>query len=124
MNEPPSEVSGQAPMSSTEFCVDVAAASMEHGAPAITVTVRTGRLELNIWIPQDELPLLDQVEAASWNARGSLRIGRCANSPVFWSSEAGEISILVGEDDETWDIGLTVPQLVFQEILRGIKSRA
>jgi hypothetical protein len=109
-------------MDPSEFIVDVGVSSLEDGKPALTVKIQTKALELNVWIPETEVHLLKEVAAAGWNDRRSVQIGRCANSPVFWSSKEGETSVLVGHDDETWDVGLTLPRGAFEQILDSVQA--
>src|SRR5688572_9199263 len=73
------------------------------------VKISSERFELNVRIPQDEVPQLQSVTSADWNKRESIRLGQVANAAAFWcSDEDGTVSILVGHDDETWDVAVTL----------------
>lgn len=96
--------------------------ALENGDRALVLRIHTNMLELNVWIAEHEIALLQRVQCASWDARGSLRIGRSANSPVFWSTTDTELSILVGHDDETWDFGLRLPLSALQQILAEVAA--
>ena len=97
-------------------------ALFENDEPAVVLTIQGPMFELNVWMRPDELPLLDGVSEADWDSRGSLRIGRCGAAPVFWSSDAEHLSILIGHDNETWDFGVTLPRNTLKDILQEIRA--
>jgi hypothetical protein len=72
--------------------------------------------ELNIRAPLSDLARLRDIRDAHWDARGSLAIGTCAGASVYWASSDGQATILVGDDDETWDVAVTVPLATVDEI--------
>jgi hypothetical protein len=37
---------------------------------------------------------------------------------VFWSAVDGHAALMIGHDDETWDISIAVPFAVVDEIVR------
>ena len=41
----------------------------------------------------------------------SFKSGKSANSSVFWNRDESSGNILIGDDDVTWDIGLTVENI-------------
>jgi len=49
---------------------------------------------------------------------GSLQFGKCLESKVWWSLEKDDVNILIGPDDETWDVGINIPV----ELYKTIKS--
>jgi hypothetical protein len=63
---------------------------------------------------------LAAVSKADWSARGSLQVGRALGHPVFWcvGERPDEVDVLVGQDDETWELALTVPLAVVLEAVR------
>lgn len=67
-----------------------------------------------------EVSSLADVADANWGARQSLRVGEALGHPVFWSpgERAGEVTVLVGPDDETWELSLTVPLTVVLDAAR------
>jgi hypothetical protein len=95
---------------------------LEDGSPGVGIKIQMPKMELNVTLTKAEIPLLRQVESASWATRSSLKLGRCANSPVFWSTDVHEVSILVGEDDETWDIAVIVPVSTMREIVHAVEA--
>jgi hypothetical protein len=69
--------------------------------------------ELNVWATFEELAELRSIRAASWDQRRSIRAGKSAGRSVFWavSDVADPVSatVMIGQDDETWDIAFLVP---------------
>ena len=77
--------------------------------------------ELNVYLSEQELSALDHIRFADWNMRQSIRAGVSANASVFWAydKDNGMVSILVGHDDETWDIAVMLP---LAELMPAITS--
>jgi hypothetical protein len=74
--------------------------------------------ELHIKAPLADLSQLSEIRTATWDNRRSLQVGTCAGSPVFWSvTEDDQATLLIGQDDETWDIAVMVPLSVVDEIV-------
>jgi hypothetical protein len=73
--------------------------------------------------PQD-LVRLEAVAAADWVERGSLAVGTTALGQVHWCAgeAAGTVHLLVGEDDETWDLALTLPAALVAEIVLAARG--
>jgi hypothetical protein len=95
--------------------IDVTVDETEGAEVAVKLQAETW--ELNFWAPADELVGLRRIDDADWSERRSLAIGTCAGAPVFWAKGEGTVAILIGEDDETWDVGVTVPPAVIWEIV-------
>lgn len=94
---------------------------VDASGPCILLKIGCMLFEANIWIPSQDLARLSEVHEASWPG-GSIRIGSSAGSPAFWSSGKDEpITVLIGVDDEAWDVGLTLPQEVFEMVLSKTK---
>jgi hypothetical protein len=86
------------------------------GAPVL-VKLQTETWEVNVWAPLADLARLRNVKDADWDARRSLAIGTCAGASVYWAMEGeDQVSILIGHDDETWDVGVTIPLATAYEI--------
>lgn len=67
-----------------------------------------------------EVASLASVGAADWAARRSLQVGRVLGQPVFWCAgeRPDEVLVVVGPDDETWELALTVPLTVVLDAVR------
>ncbi|WP_433473281.1 hypothetical protein ACQPZP_31170 [Spirillospora sp. CA-142024] len=86
--------------------------------PVPLLTLRTERWEVHFWAPLADFSRLSGIRGAHWDERGSLQVGVCAGSPVFWSTAGDEqVAVLVGQDDETWDIALMIPLVAVDEIV-------
>jgi hypothetical protein len=75
--------------------------------------------ELNIWLKKDELNLLKNIKNADWLNRDSIKAGVSSNASVFWGYDDKDkiVSILVGDDPETWDFGVFVPLKTIEKLL-------
>ena len=76
--------------------------------------------ELNIWATTDELRKLAGIEKTDWAQRRTLKAGTCANAPVWWNERDGTVYILVGNDDEAWDICVTIPLATVHQLLSEV----
>jgi len=82
-----------------------------------TIKIATDWYEVNIRMSATDALRLEDVVSQPW-LHGSLRLGESAGAPVHWSArEDGRISILVGHDDETWDVAVSVDAAVLRAIL-------
>lgn len=79
--------------------------------------------ELNLLLRKEELGRLEGVESANWDQRASVRLGTCLEKPVFWcASEDGGVTILVGDDDEIWEVALTISGATVEAIRRELEA--
>ena len=91
-------------------------AEREADPDAILLKIAAETFEVNLRLREDDLPLLERVASTGWIA-GALRIGRSAEAPVHWSVDDGRSTLLIGHDDETWGIGLTLPASLLSTII-------
>ncbi len=98
-----------------------AEATSSNGAPSVHLKIGTPQVELNVWMSYADVARLEAVSTATW-LLASLRIGEVAGAPAWWSVDdaAGTLSILVGPDDETWDVGVTLPLGTLDVILTEV----
>jgi hypothetical protein len=86
------------------------------GAPVL-VKLQAKTWEVNVWAPLADLARLHDIRDADWAARRCLAIGTSARASVYWAMLGEqEVSILIGHDPETWDIGVTIPLATAYEI--------
>jgi hypothetical protein len=52
----------------------------------------------------------------SGKSRGSLRIGQCVGSPVFWCADDAATTLLIGPDDESWGVSMNLPLAALDQI--------
>lgn len=81
----------------------------------LAIKVSTSQLELNIYVPRSELGEIERVR--STDGRG-VRIGTLLDAPAWWciGREDDVLFILGGHDDETWDVGATLPLATLEAI--------
>lgn len=87
-----------------------------------TVKVSSPGAELNVSFRPQELEALLALDDAAWLSRGSIRSGECLGHPVWWSCVEQSVSVLVGTDDELWQVGLS--DLPLKAVLQVIAEAA
>ena len=98
--------------------VDVAVDREADGR--LLVKLQTAAWEIN----EVELAKLGDIRTADWNQRRSIAVGESAEASVFWASSGDEAMIMIGHDDETWDVALTVPTEVVERIAKETEKEA
>jgi hypothetical protein len=93
----------------------------EQERPSFILKIQRDDWEINIWMTANELAVVPNVRLARWDERESIQLGRSAGSPTFWSCEDGNLSILVGQDAECWDFGLTLPEEILDDVIAEIE---
>ena len=78
--------------------------------------------EVNVRAPASELLALRDVRTFDWDTRRAVKIGVCAGASAFWCSDGRTATILVGHDDEAWDIAVSVSVEVIDNLVRQIES--
>jgi hypothetical protein len=86
------------------------------------VTLQTPEWELNIQATKDELRQLTAIRDADWVSRRSICVGVVAGSAAYWSSDGRTATVVVGHDDETRDLALTMPVEVVDEVVMGARE--
>jgi hypothetical protein len=84
--------------------------------------------ELNVRSTFGDLSRLRNIRSAVWNERRSIEAGTTVGGRVFWACPAGTANdetatILIGHDDEAWDIAFLVPVSVVERIGRPAEAR-
>lgn len=87
----------------------------------LSIKISTKKLELNLKMSIDRASqLVQNINEANWENKRSIQAGTCINSNVFWCyNNDKSISVLIGEDDETWEIGLKLPY----EFIIAVKNK-
>jgi hypothetical protein len=75
----------------------------------VLAKLQSASWELNVLLSPEDVERLRDIRRANWDERRSIPAGSSAGAAVFWASEADAVSILIGHDDETWDVAVTVP---------------
>src|SRR5690242_12532940 len=76
--------------------------------------------EINVRAEASAFLALGDIRKADWNARRSIQAGRSAGADVFWSSDGDGVTIMIGVDDESWDLAVTVPVGVVDELVTQV----
>lgn len=77
---------------------------------------------LQVRISPEEIGSLSAVGAASWENRRSIKAGEALGNPVFWSrsrEDPNAFVVLVGADDEAWELSLELPAAALSRVLPG-----
>jgi len=89
----------------------------------LLVKLATDEWEANVRLSGEDVAALADIRSASWNERQAVRAGESAGAPVFWASEGDQVTLLIGHDDETCDVAITVPLTVVDGIVREAQRR-
>lgn len=90
----------------------------------LLVKLATDEWEVNVRGSADDLAKLTEIRSADWDGRAALLAGESAGAPVFWTSQGNDATLLIGRDDETWDVAITVPLMVVEQIGGEASERA
>jgi hypothetical protein len=88
--------------------------------PRVILSLSREDFTLSIWASPEDLSLFHQVRTADWDLRRSIRIGESAGSAVIWASNQRTLFVMIGSDDETWDIAFSLPLATLDEIMRVV----
>lgn len=88
----------------------------------VTVKLQTREWEVNVWGATPDFLKPKDIRAANWNERRSIRAGESADAPVFWAIDGQDVTMLIGRDDETWDVALTIPVSAIDKIVRLVTA--
>jgi hypothetical protein len=85
------------------------------------IKIQTAQIEINISVPRSELGQLERVPSTGDRA---LRIGTILEAPAWWiiSREEDLLFIVAGHDDETWEVGASLPPAALEEILAEVAA--
>ncbi len=83
-----------------------------------TLTLVSDEVHLAVRVHASDLAQLSEIDRADWSTRSSLRVGTTLGHPVFWvRGESDVVTVLVGDDDETWELALTISTAVVASIV-------
>ena len=72
----------------------------------------------------NDLLRLSEVREANWAERRSIQAGESAGARVYWASLGEQAVLMIGPDDETWDVSVSVPSDVIDAIVREVRHQA
>jgi len=84
----------------------------------LTLTSEVFVLRINA--SAEDLARLDRAPTADWSRREAIAVGTTTLGQVFWCAGATPetVHVLVGIDDETWDLALVIPGATVEAIVR------
>ena len=89
------------------------------------IILSTRDFELHVSVPSRDIEKLKEVRNTEWGETRSLRVGKCAGKSVLWcAGERGTVGIMIGDDEESWDIAGYLPGDTIEKIFRDIKEQA
>ncbi|MGY0002594.1 hypothetical protein [Micromonospora sp. I033] len=80
--------------------------------PAVVAVMLQGppSWEFHFWIHLSDLARLRSLRDANWTALRSVQLGEDgAGTPVHWSIDDDTLTALIGPDDETWHLAISMP---------------
>jgi hypothetical protein len=96
------------------------AVSCERDNKIVTIKLQADCFEFNVRIAEDQIAQLKNVPNIDWE-NGALKLGKSADADVFWCADGDDfISVMIGHDDQTWDIAFQLPTGVIDDIFRSI----
>jgi hypothetical protein len=98
------------------------AVSSELSEQTVTIKLQADCFEFNVRIPENQITQLKNVPNIEWE-NGALKLGKSADADVFWCADGDDfISVMIGHDDQTWDIAFQLPIGVIDDIFRSIST--
>lgn len=89
-----------------------------------TVRITSGVCHIILHAAAAELVTLSAVEHAGWAQRGSVQVGTTNIGRAFWAADdtPGKVALLLGDDDETWDVAVTLDVSTVAELVRQARA--
>jgi len=96
--------------------------SIESDAAAgLVLKLATSDWEVNVYGSAEDLSRLAEIRSANWSERRSIQAGESAGAHAYWASAGDQAALMIGRDDETWDVSVTGPYDVIDEVVREIR---
>jgi hypothetical protein len=89
----------------------------------LAVKLQADAWEVNVRASSDDFMKLTEIRSTDWSQRRSIAAGEAAGAPVFWASVNDHAALMVGHDDEAWDISITLPFDLVDEIVREVAAQ-
>jgi hypothetical protein len=91
-------------------------ASGRGEAILVLVKLQSPTWEFNFRATPEQLAGLRSIRDADRATRRTLHVGESAGAPVHWSATDETATVMVGHDEETWDIALMIPTATVDKI--------
>jgi len=96
--------------------------SIETDAAAgLALKLATDDWEVNVYGSVEDLSRLSEIRSANWSERRSIQAGESAGARAYWARTGDQAALMIGRDDETWDVWVTVPYDVIDKLVREIR---
>lgn len=102
--------------------VDVDIALDELGHDLVNAKFTDDGWEVNVRARASEFLTLRDIRAMEWNSRRVAKVGTSAGAGVFWCSDGEAATIMIGHDDETWDLAISVPLGLVDDLVRQVEG--
>jgi hypothetical protein len=99
--------------------------SVEHEVDGrLAVKLQADAWEVNVRALSDDFMKLTEIRSTDWSQRRRIAAGESAGAPVFWASVNDHAALMIGHDDEAWDISITLPFDLVDEIVREVAAQS
>jgi len=90
-----------------------------------SLTLTSEAFVLQVHASAEDLVRLAGAPTADWSRRQAIAVGTTGLGRVYWcAGEAPDtVHVLVGDDDETWDLALVIPVATVETIVRLAAER-
>lgn len=102
--------------------LDVDVVLDESGEERVSAKFSDVGWELNVTAAASEFLTLRGIRTMDWGLRHTRAVGMSAGAHVFWASDVRTATLMVGSDDETWDIAVAVPVDLVEELVRRVQA--
>jgi hypothetical protein len=89
----------------------------------LAVKLQSDAWEVNVRGSIGDFMRLTEIRSADWSQRRSIAAGESAGAPVLWASVDDHAALMIGHDDETWDVSVTLPFDLVDEIVREVATQ-
>jgi hypothetical protein len=97
--------------------------TVEPEGAGLLVKLQTAEWEANVHASTEELLRLSDIRSVRWSERRSISAGESAGARVYWSAgERDHANLMIGHDDETWDVSVIVPFTIIDQIVQAARG--
>ena len=89
----------------------------------LAVKFQTDAFEVNVRASVSDFMRLSEIRSSDWSQRRSIAAGESAGAPVFWASVDDHVALMIGHDDETWDVSITLPFDLVDRMVREVAGQ-
>ena len=91
--------------------------AIDSGTPVVAVKIQASTYELNVFLNSTDVDTILNANLPLAPEQTALCAGESCGAPAHWSlDDAGNMGIVMGFDDTTWDFGAWMPRDTFDTI--------